>query len=76
MLLSEVAGHFKGDAGGIWDRSRGNRALEGTPYEIKPITRINSVPETLIGPDSPEGCCVPSGCCHALSARYELIHAI
>ena len=26
--LSQVAGHYKGDASGIWDRSRGNGAPE------------------------------------------------
>ncbi len=49
--LSQVAGHYKGDASGIWDRSRGNGAPEGTAYEIKPLTRIHGVPEALIGPD-------------------------
>ena len=38
--LSQVAGHYKGDACGIWDRSRGSGAPEGTAYEIKPLTRI------------------------------------
>ena len=28
--LSQVAGHYKGDASGIWDRSRGSGAPEGT----------------------------------------------
>ena len=36
--LSQVAGHYKGDASGIWDRSRGSGAPEGTAYEIKPLT--------------------------------------
>ena len=35
--LSQVAGHYKGDASGIWDRSRGSGAPEGTAYEIKPL---------------------------------------
>ena len=56
--LSQVAWHCKDDASGIWDRSRGSGAPEGTTYEIKPITRINRVPEALIGPDSPEGIAV------------------
>ena len=56
--LSQVAGHYKGDASGIWDRSRGNGAPEGTAYEIKPLTRIHGVTEALIGPDSPEGIAV------------------
>ena len=51
----QVAGHYKGDASGIWDRSRGSGAPEGTAYEIKPLTRIHCVPAALIGPDSPEG---------------------
>ena len=34
--LSQVAGHYKGDASGIWDCSRGNGAPEGTAYEINP----------------------------------------
>ena len=55
---SQVAGHYKGDASGIWKRSRGNGAPEGTAYEIKPITRIHRVPEALIGPESPEGIAV------------------
>ena len=73
--LSQVAGHYKGDASGIWDRSRGSGAPEGTAYEIKPLTRIHRVPGALIGPKSrlPRGhCCVPSGCCHALSARHGI----
>ena len=53
--LSQVAGHYKVDASGIWDLSRGNGAPEGAAYEIKPVTRIHRVPEALIGPDSPEG---------------------
>ena len=64
--LSQVSGHYKGDASGIWDRSRGTGAPEGTAYEIKPITRIHRVPEALIGPDSPEGI--------ALSHRVAVMH--
>ena len=45
--LSQVAGHYKGDASGIWDRSRGSGAPEGTAYEIKPLTRIYRVPEGI-----------------------------
>ena len=30
--LSQVAGHYKGGASGIWDRIRGNGAPEGTAY--------------------------------------------
>ena len=56
--LSQVAGLYKGDASGIWDRSRGSGASEGTAYEIKPVTRIHRVPEELIGLDSPEGIAV------------------
>ena len=52
------AGHYKGDASGIWDRSRGTGAPVGTAFEIKPVTRIHRVPEALIGPDSPEGIAV------------------
>ncbi len=76
--LSQVAGHFKGDASGIWDRNRGAGAPERTAYEIKPISRIHRVPEALIGPHSPEGRryrCVPSGCRYALPARYGVSHA-
>ena len=47
--------NYKGDANGIWDRSRGGGAPEGAAYEIKPITRIHRVPDALIGPDCPEG---------------------
>ena len=53
--LSKVAGLYKGDASGIWERSRGSGVPEGTAYEIKPVTRIHRVSEALIGPDSPEG---------------------
>ena len=56
--LSQVPGHYKGDASGIWDSSRGSGAPEGTAYEIKPLTRIHRVSEALIGPDSPEGIAV------------------
>ena len=52
--LSQVAGDYKSDASGILYRSSGIGAPEGTPYEIKPITRIHRVPKALIGPDSPE----------------------
>ena len=64
--LSQVAGLYKGDAGGVWDRSRGSGAPEGTAYESKPVTRIHRVPEALIGPDSPEGI--------AVSHRVALMH--
>ena len=64
--LSQVAGHYKVDASGIWDRSRGNGAPEGTAYEIKPLTRIHGVSEALIGPDSPEGI--------AVSHRVAVMH--
>ena len=64
--LSQVAGHYKGDASGIWDRSRGSGAPEGTAYEVKPLTRIHRVPEALIGPDSPEGI--------AVSHRVAVMH--
>ena len=63
---SPVAGHYEGDASGIWDRSCGNGAPEGTAYEIKPVTRIHRVPEALTGPDSPEGI--------AVSHRVALMH--
>ena len=64
--LSQVAGHYKGDASGIWDLSRGSGVPEGTAYEIKPLTRIHRVPEALIGPDSPEGI--------AVSHRVAVMH--
>ena len=64
--LSQVAGHYKGDASGILDRSRGSGAPEGTAYEIKPLTRIHRVPEALIGPDSPKGI--------AVSHRVAVMH--
>ena len=54
----QVAGLYKGDASGIWDRSRGSGVPEGTAYEIKPVTSIHRIPEALIGPDSPEGIAV------------------
>ena len=54
MRTSQVAGHYKGDPSGIWDHSRGTGANEWTAYEIKPLTRIHSVPEALVGPDSSE----------------------
>ena len=53
--LSQVAGHYKGDANEIWNHSRGGDAPAGAAYEIKPITRIHRVPDALIGPDCPEG---------------------
>ena len=56
--LSQVAGPYKGDASGIWDRSRGSGVPDGSAYEIKPDTRIHRVPEALIGPHSPEGIAV------------------
>ena len=63
-----MSGHYKGDASGIWDRSRGTGAPEGTAYEIKPITRIHRVPKAWIGPDSPEGI--------ALSHRVAVMHCL
>ena len=56
--LSQVAGPYKGDASGIWDRSRGSGVPEGPAYEVKPDTRIHRVPEALRGPHSPEGIAV------------------
>ena len=66
--LSQVAGHYKGDASGIWDCSRGNGSPKWTAYEIKPVTRNHRVPEALIGPDSPEGI--------ALSHRVAVMHCL
>ena len=56
--LSQVAGLCKGDASGIWDRSRDSGVPEGTAYEIKPVTRIHHFPQALIGPHCPEGIAV------------------
>ena len=67
--LSQVAGHYKGDASGIWDRSRGNGAPEGTAYEIKPVTRAYHVSESLIGPNSPEGIAVS----HRVTVMHHLL---
>ncbi|AII49005.1 hypothetical protein KR52_07600 [Synechococcus sp. KORDI-52] len=64
--LSQVVGHYKGEASCIWDRSQGGGAPEGTAYEIKPISRIHRVPEALIGPESPEGI--------AMSHRVAVMH--
>ena len=66
--LSQVAGHYKGDASGIWDRIRDTGAPERTAYEIKPLTRIHRVPEALIGPDSPEAI--------AVSHRVAVMHCL
>ena len=66
--LLQVAGHYKADASGIWDRWRCNGAPGGTAYEIKPVTRIHRVPEALIGPDSPEGT--------AVSHRVAFMHCL
>ena len=57
---------YKGDADGIWDRSQGGGAPEGSAYEIKPISRIHRVPDALIGPESPEGI--------AVSHRVAVMH--
>ena len=57
--LSQVAGHYKRDASGIWDRSRGNRAPEGTAYEIKPHSH-SSCSRGVDRPRFPRRyCCVP-----------------
>ena len=66
--LSQVAGHYKGDASGIWDRSRESGAPEGTAYEIKPVTPIHRVPEALIGPAFAEGI--------AVSHRFAVMHSL
>ena len=68
FLCASVAGggHYKGDASGIWDRSRGSGAPEGTVYGIKPVPRIHRVPEALIGPYAPEGI--------AVSHRVAVMH--
>ena len=63
---SQVAWHYKGDTSGIWDRSLGTGAPEGTAYEFKPLTRIHRVSEAFIGPDSPEGI--------AVSHRVAVMH--
>ena len=34
--LSQVSGHYKGDASGIWDRSRGTGAPKGRPMRSNP----------------------------------------
>ena len=57
-----------GDASGIWDRSRGAGDYQGTVYQIKSISRIHRVPDTLIGPDSPEVI--------AVSHRVAVMHCL
>ena len=67
--LSQVVGHYKGDPNGIWDRSRGGGAPEGTAYEIRPISRIHRVPDALIGPDCSDGV----GVAHRVAVMHYLL---
>ena len=67
--LSQVVGHYKGDPNGIWDRSRGGGAPEGTADEIRPISRIHRVPDALIGPDSSDGV----GVAHRVAVMHYLL---
>ena len=46
---AQIAGHYKGDAAGIWDRSRGAGPPPGRIYEIKSVSRIHRVPNVLRG---------------------------
>ena len=63
--LSQMAGHYKGDASGIWDRSRGNGAPEGTAYEIKPFLALFVFPSSRSAP-TPEKA--------AVSNRVAVMH--
>ena len=46
---AQIAGHYKGDAAGIWDRSRGAGPPPGHIYEIKSVSRSIEFPMVLRG---------------------------
>lgn len=52
---AQIAGHYKGDAAGIWDRSRGAGPPPGRIYEIKSVSRIHRVPNDIARPMTDHG---------------------
>jgi len=52
---AQIAGHYKGDAAGVWDRSRGTGPPPGRIYEIKSVSRIHRVPNGIAGPMTDHG---------------------
>ena len=47
--LAQVTGHYRGNAAGVWDHSRGEGPPSGQTYEIKVLTRIHRVPDAVAG---------------------------
>ena len=46
---AQIAGHYKGDTAGVWDRSRGAGPPPGHIYEIKSVSRSIEFPMVLRG---------------------------
>ena len=46
---AQIAGYHKGDAAGVWDRSRGAGPPPGHIYEIKSVSRSIEFPMVLRG---------------------------
>ena len=52
---AQISGHYKGEATGVWNCSRGEGPPPGHTYEIKAISRIHRVPDELAGPINDHG---------------------
>ena len=46
---AQIAGHYKGEAASVWDRSRGAGPPPGRIYEIKSVSRSIEFPMVLRG---------------------------
>ena len=52
---AQISGHYKGEASGVWNCSRGEGPPPGHTYEIKAISRIHRVPDEIAGPINDHG---------------------
>ena len=52
---AQISGHYKGEATGVWNCSRGEGPPPGYTYEIKAISRIHRVPDEIAGPIDDHG---------------------
>ena len=52
---AQISGHYKGQATGVWNCSRGEGPPPGHTYEINAISRIHRVPDEIAGPINDHG---------------------
>ena len=52
---AQIAGHYKGEASDVWDHSQGTGPPPGHTYEIKSVSRIHRVPNSIARPMNEHG---------------------